>query len=104
MLSTTAAKMASKLLTKSPKSSKKSYASREQDDEVIITLASKHPQAPKNRINFQHTTGKYVEIRLVEKMIDHLNIESTILHKESMEAKKQLKVEDALGNIIVNHL
>ena len=41
MLSATAVKMASKLLAKSPKSSKKSYASGEQDDEVIIKLKSK---------------------------------------------------------------
>ena len=44
-------------------------------------------------IRFNGITKKFVTIKLVESMIDHLNIESTILHRNSEEAKKQLELE-----------
>ena len=54
-------------------------------------MVAKNPQAPKNKIWFDHTTETFVEIKLVERMIDHLNIDSTVIHKDSLEAKKQLE-------------
>ena len=59
----------------------------------MITLVAKNPQAPKNKIRYDHTTGSYVEIKLVERMIDHLNIDSTCVHKDSTEAMKQIQLE-----------
>ena len=64
------------------------------DEDVVITLVAKNPQAPKNRVRFDHTKGEFVEMKLVERMIDHLNIESTCIHKDSEEGKKQLQVEE----------
>ena len=59
--------------------------------EVSIHLDTKDPQAPKNKIIFSHATGSYIKIKLVDQMIDHMDIESTILHKDSDEAKRQIK-------------
>ena len=60
-------------------------------------MVAKNPQAPKNKIRFDHTTGTFVEIKLVERMIDHLNIDSTVIHKDSLEAKKQIQLEEGEG-------
>ena len=86
--------MATTLLKKSPKIKKYVKTIKEQDEDVVITLVAKNPQAAKNKVRFQQNTGKYVEIKLIERMIDHLNIESTILHKESEEAKRQFRAEE----------
>lgn len=64
---------------------------QEMDEDVVITLTAKNPQAPVNVVRFDHTTGEYLNIKLVETMIDHLEIESTCLHKDSAEAKKQIQ-------------
>ena len=48
------------------------------DEDVVITLVARNPQAPKNKIRFDHTTGAFVEIKLVERIIDHLNINHAI--------------------------
>ena len=66
---------------------------KEFEEDVIITLTAKNPQALKDVIRFNGITKKFVTIKLVESMIDHLNIESTILHRNSEEAKKQLELE-----------
>ena len=58
---------------------------------MIVTLVAKNPQAPQNIVRFDHTTGEYVNVKLSESMIDHLEIESTCLHKDSAEAKKQMQ-------------
>ena len=63
------------------------------EEDVIISLTSKNPQASKNLIRFDGIAREFVSIKLVESMIDHLNIESTILHRRSEEAKKQLETE-----------
>ena len=57
----------------------------------MIQLTAVDPQAPKNKVIFDHVTGSYVTIKLVDQMIDHLEIESTIIHKDSEEAKQQLQ-------------
>ena len=63
----------------------------------MITLTAKDPQAPKNKIVYDHATQEFDTITLTDTMIDHLDIESTILHKDSDEAKRQIKQrEDSL--------
>ena len=57
----------------------------------MITLKAKDPQAPKNKVVYDHATQEFVTITLTDTMIDHLDIESTILHKDSDEAKRQIK-------------
>ena len=63
------------------------------DEDVVITLAAKNPQAPKNKVRFDHTSGEFSNVKVVEAMFDQLEIESTILHKESEEAQKQMEVK-----------
>ena len=76
---------------------------KEIDEDVIITLSAKDPQAPKDLIRYNGITREFVTIKLVECMIDHLKIQSTILHKNSEEAKKQLELEGG-GNLILCYL
>ena len=66
------------------------------DEDVVITLVAKNPQAPKTKIRFDHTAGEFISIKVVESMIDHLEIESTCLHKDSDEAQKQMQIEDGI--------
>ncbi|TRY67482.1 hypothetical protein TCAL_05969 [Tigriopus californicus] len=61
------------------------------DEDVVITLTAKNPQAPKNVVRFDYTSGEYINIKLSETMIDHLEIESTCFHRDSVEAKKQIQ-------------
>ena len=68
------------------------------DEDVIITLTAKDPQAPKNLIRYNGIKREFVTIKLAEKMIDHLNIESSILHKNTEEAKRQLEA-DVVGKV-----
>ena len=51
-------------------------------------------------MRFDYTKGEYVPVKLTEWMIDHLEVESAVLHKESEEAKIQMQREGAnkLGN------
>ena len=58
----------------------------------MITLTAKNPQAPQNIIRFDHTTGEFVTVKLAEQMIDHLEIESTSILRDSEEGKKQLQI------------
>ena len=67
------------------------YNKKDLDEDVVITLVAKDPQAPHNKIRFDHTTGTYITQKLVESMIDHLEIESSCVHKDSEEGKRQLK-------------
>ena len=72
---------------------KKNCVSQDLDEDVVITLTAKNPQAPQNIIRFDHTIGEYVTVKLAESMIDHLEIESTSIHKDSDEGQKQLMNE-----------
>ena len=63
------------------------------DEDVVITLTSKNPQAPHSIVRFDYTAGEYVGVRRVETMIEHLEIESTCLHKDSHEAQEQLQID-----------
>ena len=60
------------------------------DEDVVITLTAKNSQAPQNIIRFDHTTGEFSTVKLAESMIDHLEIESTSIHRDSDEGVKQL--------------
>ena len=60
----------------------------------------KDPQAPKNLVRYNNVTREYISIKLGEKMIDHLEIESMILHKNSDEAKKQLELGGGGSGIV----
>ena len=60
------------------------------DEDVVITLTAKNSQAPQNIIRFDHTTGEFATVKLAESMIDHLEIESTSIHRDSEEGQKQL--------------
>lgn len=71
----------------------------------MITLTAKNPQAPQNIIRFDHTTGEFVTVKLAEQMIDHLEIESTSILRDSEEGKKQLQISGEVkkeGNISIN--
>ena len=57
---------------------------------MVITLTAKNSQAPQNIIRFDHTTGEFATVKLAESMIDHLEIESTSIHRDSEEGQKQL--------------
>ena len=54
---------------------------------MVITLTAKNNQAPQNIIRFDHTVGEFVTVKLAEAMIDHLEIESTSIHKDSEEGQ-----------------
>ena len=62
---------------------------------MVITLTAKNNQAPQNIIRFDHTVGEFVTVKLAEAMIDHLEIESTSIHKDSEEGQKQLSGDKA---------
>ena len=72
----------------------------EDDEDVVISLCSKDPQACKGLVRFDYTKGEYVPVKLTEWMIDHLEVESTVLHKDSEEGQIQMQREGAnkLGN------
>ena len=65
---------------------------------MVITLTAKNPQAPKNVVRFDYTQGEYLEIKLTETMIDHLELESLCLHKDSQEAKLQMQEDGGIRN------
>ena len=70
---------------------------------MVITLTAKNPQQPKNRVIFNDSTQTFVPLRLVETMIDHLNIVSTVVPKSSEEGQLQLQFqENAKGNKEMN--
>lgn len=63
---------------------------------MVITLTAKNPQANTGLCRFDYTSGEYVSIKHVEAMIDHLDIESTSLHKDSQEAQDQLQIDGTI--------
>jgi hypothetical protein len=71
-----------------------SFYKKDLDEDVVITLAAKNPQAPHNKIRYDHTTGTFITQKLAETMIDHLDIESLCVHKDSEEGRKQLKATE----------
>jgi dynein intermediate chain 1 len=65
----------------------------ENDTDVVIHLTSKNPQRLMNVVRFSHCHGEYSEARLSEFMIDHLELESTTIHRYSDEGQAQLQKE-----------
>ena len=61
------------------------------DEDVVISLTAKNPQAPQNIVRFDYTSGEYLSVKLNEVMIDHLEIESACWHKDTPEGKAQLQ-------------
>ena len=66
------------------------------DEDVVITLTGKNPQANIGIIRFDYPSGEYVGVKFIESMIDHLEIESTSLHKDSQEAQDQLQIDGTI--------
>ena len=62
---------------------------------MIITLRAKNPQMSNDMVRFSHVEGRFVPVKLKERMIDHLNIVSTIVHKSSDEARFQIGTNEA---------
>ena len=65
----------------------------EDDEDVVIRLTSRDPQRQKNVVRFSHSMGEFMEARLSEFIIDHLNLESPSIHRESEEGQEQLTRE-----------
>ena len=63
----------------------------EEDDDVIIPLTSRDPNMSLTQVRWDHTMGEFLGFNFSELMIDHLNIESTIHHVESLEAQLQME-------------
>ena len=82
-----------------------SVSAQEDDEDVVISLCSKDPQACKGVVRFDYTKGEYVPVKLTEWMIDHLEVESAVLHKDSEEAQIQMQREGAnkLGKYFTPH-
>ena len=57
--------------------------------EVFIQLTAKDPQAPKRKVEYDFETGTYIRVKMIDKMIDHLEIESICFHKYSTEGRRQ---------------
>lgn len=66
----------------------------DEDDYVVIRLTAKNPQTHQNIIRFNNRTGDFVEVKQTARMISHLNIKSTSIHKNSEDGKKQRKIEE----------
>ena len=65
--------------------------SDEDDDEyVTISLTSRDPGAPGGRVRWNHTQARHEELKYVETMICHLDIESTIVNAFSAEGREQV--------------
>ena len=58
---------------------------------------AKSKRCPPCKVRFDHTSGEFTSIKVVESMLDQLEIESTILHKDSDEAQKQMEVGSFWG-------
>ena len=75
-----------------------SFRLQEYGKEVFIYLTAKDPQAPRRKIEFDHESRSFVGVKYIKTMIDHLEIESICLHKNSLEARKQLKQSRMCNN------
>ncbi len=72
---------------------------QDMDEDVVIALTAKNPQAPQNVVRFDYTTGEYLSVKLNETMIDHMEIESSCWHKDSPEGKAQVAKD---GGVVKN--
>ena len=65
----------------------------DEDDEIVIPLTSRDPNMSLSQVRWDHTMGEFLGFNFSEMMIDHLNIESSILHVDSAEAQLQMMEE-----------
>ena len=63
---------------------------------MVIHLTSKDPQRQKNVVRFSYYMGEFADVRLSEFMIDHLELESTSILRDSEEGQAQLEKERML--------
>ena len=47
-----------------------SFGQQDLDEDVVITLVAKNPQAPKNKVRFDHTSGEFASVKVTESMFD----------------------------------
>lgn len=66
----------------------------DEDDEIVIPLTSRDPNMSLTQVRWDHTMGEFLGFNFSEMMIDHLNIESSILHVDSAEAQLQMMDKD----------
>jgi hypothetical protein len=52
------------------------------DEDVVITLTAKNPQALIGLMRFDYTVGEYVSVKFIESMIDHLEVTFTLVFKD----------------------
>ena len=69
----------------------------EEDDDIIIPLTSRDPNMSLTQVRWDHTMGEFLGFNFSEMMIDHLNIESTIHHVDSIEAQLQMEETNKAG-------
>ena len=67
------------------------FEEEDEDDEMVISLTSKDPNTSSSQVRWDHTAGEFLGIQLCESLIDHLDIESIILHKDTEEARDQVR-------------
>jgi hypothetical protein len=67
---------------------RKKFVRFAQDSNMFLSNQSSY-----NASRFDYTACEYVSIRRVETMIEHMEIESTCLHKDSHEAQEQLQTD-----------
>ena len=73
---------------------------KENQKGIFIQLTAKNPQAPRRKVEYDFETGSFSRVRMIDSMIDHLEIESVCFHKYSIEARKQ--AQEGNANIWLN--
>jgi len=66
----------------------------EKDEQIIKTLNSNNPQAPHNLCQFSFNDRKFVVNDQVEHLTFHINIDGSILLKDSDDARDQEDEQD----------
>ena len=66
------------------------YEEEDEDDELVISLTSRDPNTSGSQVRWDHTAGEFLGVQLCESLIEHLDIESIILHRDTEEARAQV--------------
>ena len=67
------------------------FEEEDEDDEMVISLTSRDPNTSGSQVRWDHTAGEFLGVQLSESLIEHLDIESIILHRDTEEAKAQAR-------------
>ncbi len=67
------------------------FEEEDEDDEMVISLTSRDPNISSSQVRWDHTGGEFLGVQLCESLIDHLDIESIILHRDTEEARAQVR-------------